>query len=199
MSNAVFPTFAGLKWGVSRTPMHKTAVRETVSGREFTTSFMISPRYLYKLSYEVLRETVGFTELQQLLGFFNARQGSADSFLFTDPNDNAVVDQVFGVGDGASKDFQLARTLGGNVEPVYDTNGAPVIKIGVTTKTPGTDYTINATGGVTFAVAPANGFSIKWTGSFYWRVRFTKDLLELSEFMQDLWEAKSVEFITRKP
>lgn len=129
MSNAVFPTFAGLKWGSTRTPIHKTAVKETPSGREYRFSFMSSPRYLYKLSYEVLRETTGYSELQQLLGFFNARKGSFDSFLFTDPDDNAVTAQVFGVGDGATTAFQLVRTLGGAVEPVYDVNGSPALRI----------------------------------------------------------------------
>jgi hypothetical protein len=53
--------------------------------------------------------------------------GGFDTFLFTDPDDNAVAAQTFGVGDGDQDAFQLVRTLGSFTEPVYDLNGAPSI------------------------------------------------------------------------
>lgn len=199
MSSAVFPTFVGLKWGTSRTPMWKTAVRETVSGREYRTRFQATPRYLYKLSYEVLRETTGYAELKSLIGFFNNRAGAFDTFLYTDADDSAVTAQVFGAGDGASTQYQLVRTFGGFVEPVYDTNGAPAIYINGTLRTVGTHYTINGSGGVTFTTPPASGAVLTWTGSYYWRVRFRQDQTEFSQFLQKLWEAKTVELITCKP
>jgi uncharacterized protein (TIGR02217 family) len=199
MSNAIFPTFDGLKWDVTRTPVWKTAVRETTSGREYRTAFQAAPRYLYKLAYEVLRETVGYTELQSLLGFFNARQGAFDSFLYTDPDDNSVTAQVFGTGNGSTTQFQLLRTLGAFNEPVYDTNSTPLIYDNGSLRTVTTHYTINATGLVTFVTAPVAGHSLTWTGTYYWRVRFRQDQTEFTQFMQKLWSTKSVEFITVKP
>jgi uncharacterized protein (TIGR02217 family) len=58
--------------------------------------------------------------------------------------------------------------------------------------------TVGATGAVTFTSAPANGAVITADMSYYWRCRFTTDLCEFSQFMQNLWEAKKVEFRTVK-
>lgn len=203
MSNAVFPTLPGLKFDVKRVPMHKTTIRETVNGREYRARQMTSPRYTYKLSFEFLRDgnvngTV-YDEFKPLLGFFNARSGAFDDFLFTDPDDNAVTAQAFGVGDAATTTFQLVRTLGGTVEPVYAVNGAPQIYINGVLKTVTTDYTINSTGGVTFTSAPAAAAALTWTGSYYWRCRFVKDESEFNKFMAQLWDLRTCDLITVKP
>jgi hypothetical protein len=63
----------------------------------------------------------------------------------------------------------------------------------------GTDYTISASGVITFTAAPAAAAVLTWTGSYYWRVRFKQDATEFSQFMQKLWEARTVELITVKP
>ena len=199
MSNAVYPTLPGLTFDVEREAMFKTDVKTTPSGREFRGAQMTSPLYTYTLNYEFLRNLQSFTELQTLVGFFNARQGSFDSFLFTDPDDCSATAQLFGTGDGTTRAFQLLRSYGGTNEPVYDLNGAPVIMVGALTMVLGTDYTINSTGGVTFTAAPGAGSSITWTGNFYWRVRFNNDTLNATKLMQGLWEAKKVQFITVKP
>lgn len=127
MSNEVFPKLAGLKWGSTRMVQWGSTHRRTASGREFTTVHMDYPIYGYKLAYEVLRENQGNTELQNLIGFFNRHAGDGDSFLFEDDDDKAVSGQVFGLGDASTTKYQLVRTLGGFVEPVYDLSDTPVI------------------------------------------------------------------------
>lgn len=199
MSNAVYPSLPGLTATVTRTPIFKTDVKTTPSGRSFVGAQMQSPLYRYTLAYEFLRDTAAYAEFRTLLGFYNARQGAFDSFLFQDPGDQTVTAQAFGTGDASTKTFQLVRTLGGTVEPVYDLNGAPLIYVGGVLKTLTTDYTINSTGGVTFVTAPAAAAPITWTGSYYWRVRFVSDELDFEKFMNTLWSAKKVEFITVKP
>ncbi|WP_428421972.1 DUF2460 domain-containing protein [Methylibium sp.] len=197
MSQAVFPTFIGLKWGGVRAPLWRTTLRSTPSGREFSTRNMVTPRYLYKLSYEVLREKDGFNELLSLESFFNLRNGAFDSFLYPDPDDNAVTAHSFGTGTGSATAFQLVRSRGGFVQPVYDLVAAPQIYVNGTLQVSG--YTVSASGLVTFSSAPANGAALTWTGSYYWRVRFKQDSTEFSQFLFNLWEAKTVELITRKP
>lgn len=199
MSNAVYPVLPGLSFNVGRTAIFKTDVKSTPSGREFRGAQMSSPLYRYSLIYELLRDTTAFQELRTLLGFYNARQGSFDSFLFSDPDDNSVTAQAFGLGDNNTTLFQLVRALGGSVDPVYDTNNAPVIYISGVAKILGTDYVTNSTGGVTFYTAPASGSVISWTGAYYWRCRFLQDELSVEKFMQSFWQAKKVEFITVKP
>jgi len=105
----------------------------------------------------------------------------------------------FGAGDGSTKVFQLSRAFGAGgftfVEPVQNLNGAPSIYVGGVLKNAGTDYTISSTGLVTFSSAPANAVALTWTGGYYYRCRFLQDELDLSRFLQGLWEAKKVEFI----
>lgn len=199
MSQAVFPSFIGLMWGSTKTPIWKTLKRETVSGKELRVALSTTPRYRYTLSYEVLRSASAYAELQSLVGFFNARRGSWDDFLYTDPDDNVVTTATFGTGDGVTTVFKLARTFGGFTEPVGSTNGTPSIyKNGVLQSSP-TNYTLDPTSAtVTFSIAPAPGDALTWTGSYYWRVRFVKDEVEFTQFLKNLWEAKRIELITVK-
>lgn len=197
MSDAIFPSLPGIKWNIKRTPIWKTLMQESVSGKEMSVALMSYPLRRYSMGYEVLRAGAE-AELQTLEGFFNARQGRHDTFLYSDPDDNAVVDQVFGTGNAVAPSFPLARVRGGFTEPVQSVSGTPTIKVAGVTKTPGTDYTISALGVVVFVVAPANGASLTWTGSYYWRVRFLQDMVEFDQFLKDLWQLQRLEFRTVK-
>lgn len=196
MSNAVFPPFPGIKWGGTKTPVWKTITHESVSGMELRTALMTYPRYRISLSYEVLRAGAA-AELQGLIGFFNARRGSWDDFLWLDPGDHAATLAQFGTGDGVKTQFTMARPFGGFLEPVSDFVSAPAIYVGGVLKTPGTHYSITG-GRITFVSAPAVGAALTWSGQFYKRVRFARDETEFEEFLQDLWSAKKVELITVK-
>lgn len=200
MSNAIFPTLPGLEWDFKRRPMHKTTVKATVSGREYRGRRMTTPRYVYHASYEFLRDgRGGADELRTLLGFFNARGGSFDDWLFDDRDDNTATGQNFGLGDSVTTQFQLVRTLGGFTEPVYAVHSVPLIYVDGVLQVLGTDYTINAYAGVTFVVPPATGAVLTWNGTFYWRCRFMEDQLEFNRFRWKLWSLKQCDFITVKP
>lgn len=113
MSQATFPVLPGLAWNVTRTPQWNTRVQKTVGGSELRASYYSQPIRRYQLTYDVLRATTALQELQSLAGFFHARQGSYDSFLYDDPTDDAVTAHGFGVGDGTTTAFQLQRTAAG--------------------------------------------------------------------------------------
>lgn len=194
MSNAVFPVLAGLKFDSVKSPGFSTKIQRAVSGRELRAAFMAYPLWTFKLVYEVLRDDAENNELKTLVGFFTARQGSFDSFLYTDPSDNAVTAQGFGTGNGVATQFQLIRAYGSFIEPVMNLNGTPSIYINGVLKTAGTDYTISA-GMVTFAAAPANAAALTWTGSYYYRCRFLHDSVDFSQFVSNLWELKKCEFV----
>lgn len=200
MSNAVFPSLPGLKWSAKRSPEFSTTIKTSVSGREYRAANMAYPRYRYRLAYEFLRDfRTGVDELRTLVGFFTARQGAFDSFLFTDPNDSSVTTETFGTGNGTTTAFQLVRSFGGFSEPVYNLNGSPSIYKAGVLQTLTTHYTISSSGVVTFVSAPANGNALTWTGSFYRRCRFLQDAADFEEFLNDLWELKQLEFITDEP
>lgn len=200
MSEAVLPSLPGLEWNSKKTPMFRTKIQSSVSGKELRSSFMAYPLWKYRLSYAVLRSAAEYAELQNLLGFFLSRRGSFDSFLYTDPDDNSVTDQSFGTGDATTASFQLVRTLGGFAEPVQNLNGAPTLKVAGVTKTAGTHYNIGSTGIVVFTAGniPTAGQALTWTGSYYIRVRFLQDESEFNQFLYQLFDLKKLEFISVK-
>ena len=200
MSNAIYPTLAGLKFGVVRRPVWNTSKKTSVTGREFRAANMIYPSYQYKLSYEFLRDLrSGVDELRSLVGFFNARLGSFDSFLFSDPDDNTATLQSFGTGNGVANQFQLMRSFGASTDPVYDLASTPAIYKAGTLQSLTTHYTISSSGLVSFVTAPTAGQALTWSGTYYWRCRFETDQLDVEKFMHQLWQARTVDFRTVKP
>lgn len=130
MSDAVYPnTLPGITWPRKRTPVWKTSVSTTPSGREWRRRNALTPRYRYSLQYSFLRSAAAYNEFQALFGFFNARGGSAESFLFDDRDDNTAAAAVLGIGNGSQATWQLVRPLGGFAEPVFDTLGTPAVAL----------------------------------------------------------------------
>ena len=197
MSNLIFPQTIGLKMERTKTPIWKTIIHTTPSGKETRTAMMSYPRWQFVLSFEFLRDDTTTNELKALMGFYNALQGAFDTFLYSDPYDYHVTAQSFGTGNGTTTIFPLIRSMGTYNEPITNLNGNPSIYVDGVLKTLTTDYTIT-NGVVTFVVAPASGKAVTWTGSFYYRCRFLNDTLDFKQFMYDLWENSKIEFISVK-
>ena len=213
MSNLVFPTLACLPQ-ITRTRIDNTSIYETASGKEQRLGRWAAPRYRYRLPFNFLRSATGFAELQALEGFAARVRGAFDSFLWSDPEDNAATAHAFAAGNGSATTFQLQRSLvpdaslpaaasrsfypviGDGYEPVYDLASVPTIYVGGVLKTSGTDYVLGANGVVTFTAAPALAAVLTWTGTWWKRVRFAGDELSVDQIVQRLWKAGSVELIT---
>lgn len=182
-----------------RSPIWATGFQRALSGKASALSYQQYPRYHFELSFEYLRDDIAPSHLRSLAGLFNAMQGRADTFLFTSPAFNSVTTEPFGTGDGATVAFQLIanwQNAGGPGSPdiVQNLNGAPsIFKNAVLQSTP-SQYTLGPTGIVTFVSPPAAAAPLTWTGSFYYRCRFTDDTLTLAEFVQKYWSTKSVSF-----
>lgn len=198
MSNAVFPTFPGLKWGRKRTAVWSTNIQKSASGREIRSAYYTYPQWKFSLSFEVLRTKASINELEKLAGFFNERRGSFDSFLYEDPTDNKVTDQLIGnVVQGVTR-YQLVRNYGGFTEPVLAAKGVPVVKVGGVALTHGRDFSIDNNGVLVLNTPQTPGRPITWTGGFYFRVRFTSDTVDFENFIGHLWSAKKIEFTSLK-
>jgi uncharacterized protein (TIGR02217 family) len=196
MSNEIFPTLPGLTWNVERVHEWKNAVRESDSGRSFSRSLWTYPVRHYSLEYEFLRSGAQ-AELQALVGFFDRHKGDFDTWLFDDPLDNATNGIAqFGTTDGVTQAFQLKRSFGNSTWPVFEIKGTPVIYVD---GTPTTAFSINATGKVTLNSVLAAGKVLGWTGGWYWRCRFKTGRISYTQFMDQLFKAKTVEFKTYKP
>lgn len=199
MSNLVFTPPPFLGWSVFKSPEMKTIVQSAASGKTTRAQLWANPIWHFKLTWEILKDgNATPSDFQTLVDFYLARGGSFDTFLYTDPTDNAVTNQSFGTGDGVTTSFQLVRTWSAFAESVQNINGAPTIKKNAVTLTAGVDYSINSTGVVAFSVAPAAAAALTWTGSFYYRLRFEKDLQEFENFMFNLWSLKVLELVTEK-
>lgn len=196
MGNAVYPDLAGLDIAVTKRPSFSTKIQRSVSGHEARAAMQAYPLWTLSLAYNVLRSGAE-RELQSIVGFFLARRGAWDSFLFLDPDDSAVTDQALGTGNGVNKQFQLIRTFGYGAGAVFD---EPVHNVAAITNvkvagTPTAAYTISGSGLITFTAAPANSAAVTWTGTFHHRCRFVEDEMDFDRFLEGLWEAKSVELI----
>jgi uncharacterized protein (TIGR02217 family) len=199
MSVAVFPSLAGLEYPVLRTPMGgATLVQTSVSGKENRAALWTYPRWKWTLSFNFLRDNPVVNEFRTLVGFYIARQGSYDSFLFSDPDDRSAAGQNIGVGDGSTLNFQLVRGLGGFAEPVLAPQAVSTVYLNGTPLAGGA-WSVNPLGGVvTFTSAPASGVEIAADFTFYWPVRFMADEYDFAKFMNLLWEQKKLDLISLK-
>ena len=200
MSNALFPTFKGLQWDVVKMPTWSTIIQRSASGRELRAALFSFPLWEFHLSFSWLPDRgAGVTDLKNLMGFFNQRNGSFDTFLYKDPTDNNISAQALGAGDGSTTQFQLVRTYGGFAEPIYNpelSSPAPQIFLNGVLQSSG--YSINSTGLITFTSAQGNGVAVTGTFTFYYRVRFKDDTAEFNNFMYQLWELKQLHFVSVK-
>lgn len=194
MSNLVFPSLPGLSIEVRRMPRWDSTVQTSISGRSLALTAFTYPLWQYRLSFEFLRAGAE-AELQQLVGFFNQHRGRVDTWLYLDEDDHTVTAQQIGVGDGVTTSFQLLFDLGGYVEPIHNPKQFDSVTVGgVATPL----YSHAGGGRILFSSPPGAGLPVAWSGEFYRRCRFEADTLDATRFLQDLWSAKSIEFMTVK-
>jgi hypothetical protein len=171
----------------SREPWSEVRIDTSVSGKEARSTWWSAPRYRWKIVVESLRSDAGSRlDWQATWGHFARHFGQLDSFFFQDPDDNAVLTHPFGLGNGTTTAFQLQRSQVAGVltssalwpsfadgfEPVWSpvTAGLLIYKNSIL-QTLTTNYTVSATGLVTFVAAPAAAAPLQWSGSYVWRVR----------------------------
>lgn len=195
MSNAFFPTLPGRAFPAKKSPVWQTIDPfTTASGREFRVGFETFPRWKFTLQYEFLRDTATYSELSTLVGFFLARLGQLDTFLYTDPDESSVSSYQFGTGDGVTTQFALARPFGGFGEPVGYAVPSSVLNNGSAVA-----YTLLQNRIVQYSVAPSSGAPLVWSGTYAYRCRFLDpSMSDLQKFMDKLWSG-SISFITVKP
>jgi len=181
-----------ISWGSQGGPGFLTNITELDSGREERVQRRTRSRRSYDAAYGVK----SYSDLSDLVTFYVARGGVANSFRYKDwldynstaagkgDDNTSNLDMTIGTGDNSTTTFQLVKryTSGGNVEVRTITKPvASSLKVAVATvaQTEGVDYSVNtATGVVTFNSAPATSATITAGFEFDVPVRFGMEVDE---------------------
>lgn len=209
MSTLIYPSLVTLGLSSYRTPTFSTRTQVSVSGKETRLSDWSLPRYTYEHTYEVLRQNDSYREMETLQSFFLEVRGAQDTWLYFDDQtpDNTVTDQSIGIGNGSTTTYQLVRTFGLGlatswVDPILAPKTIINIKVNGSVADPST-YTVTGWGTtnpgvVTFIGAPANGYTITASLSYYIPCHFIDDGVQFERFMNNLYTVKSLKFISVK-
>ena len=195
MTVPLFPTLKN-KLPVDREVIGSFTMQTAIAGQRMAFPQWSYPRYRYTLSFEVLRNYGSYAEWQTLEGFYSQMITSPGIFQYNDVDDQSATNMQFGTGDGTTTVFQLTRSLGGIVCPVFCTTGTPEIYSNGTLVASG--YSINSYGQVTFTTAPASGAVLTWTGTFNWYCRFENQSQKFSKFASGFRSLDQLVFSTEK-
>jgi len=134
-------------------------------------------------------------DLEAVLSFFEARRGMLNGFRWKDWLDHkscapsaepGPLEQPLGVGDGATTEFQLAKTYAPGTHEFRREISKPVagsvrLAIDGVEQAEGPDFVVDAaTGVVTFTVAPVAGAAMTAGFEFDVPVRFDTDVIEVN-------------------
>ncbi len=184
-----------VRYGASGGPQFLTDVVTTQSGHERRNQCWAQARR----RFDARSGVVTAADASLLAAFFQARAGRARGFCLKDWSDftsaldgvsaPAFSDQSIGTGDGTRTQFQLVKNYGsGGVIHAREIR-KPVegsVVVGVDGVLYASGWSVDNTGVITFAQAPANGAVITAGFAFDVPVRFDTDRLTLSHEDQKL-------------
>lgn len=132
MSTNVFPTFNinSIGYPVKRTAVWNTKIQDSISGMETRLAYWTYPKYKWTIDLNALQAIASADDFATFMGFYNARQGQFDTWLYSDPDDGGVAGQNIGTGTGGNANFQLVKAFGGFVEPVLAPNTVTAVYLG---------------------------------------------------------------------
>ena len=164
--DVLYPFALGRSTAVA--PEFSTSVTVTASGHEQRNSLWSDARVHFDVGPGIRSEA----ELSELIAFFRARRGAARGFRISDPFDHSsngmtgtpeMKDQLIGVGDGATADFQLTKAYGAGDEPQIRPITRPraeTLRVSIDDMET-TDFTLSETGQLRFGQAPTTGTEVR--------------------------------------
>ena len=195
--DVAFPIALGRQ--ASAEPVFSTAIVTTASGAEQRNADWSDARMRYDAGPGVRSDA----DIGTLLAFFRARRGRARAFRFRDPFDDSsrgmtgeptALDQLIGTGDGIATRFQIIKHYDGLArEILLPVAGSVTIAVDGIVQPLG--WSLDARGGVVFAVAPATDAVITAGYRFDVPVRFAEDQLSVSRATFRAGEAVSVPLV----
>lgn len=209
MSNAIFPippgnaSGAARGWPIKKRPLFPKSIIQTPTNEVGETRIATAIYGIWQFDMTFPKLNSSFNDptgyLAKVAGFFMSMQGAANSWLYDSAvdNDNTILASApaqFGVGDGATKAFQLVRPIGDYQDIIQNLNGTTSIYDAGILLTSG--FSIDAKGVVSFTVAPTAGHVLSWSGKYYYRCRFLKDdgLDSLTNVFTNYWTLAQLEW-----
>jgi hypothetical protein len=190
-----FPILPGQTFA-RKAPVSVSNIALHDSGREVRTP-IYSGLYEFEVAFDGLASDaaslpgLGGQSLQAILGLYLQCLGGCGTFLYTDPNDDAVVNQNIATGDGATTLFTLGRSIGSGFDTDFLVTALTNVDIN---GSPASGWTLIAPNLLSFASAPASGAAVGASFSFAFVCRFLEDGVDFDNFMQNLWATKSLKF-----
>lgn len=201
----VYPALVGLTYDYVKAPIFSNTISQGASGAEVSIEYWESPLWEWQLSYEYLPDAQAngstSSDFKTLVSFFCQQRGDALPFYYLDPDDNTVVGQAVGTGDGTTQTFNLYRTYGADgfttLEPIGGLNvGLPInVYVNGSLVSPSTYTLLTGTPlsqGIRFNSAPALGAVITADFSYYFYVRFGMSTQEFNKVVKQLWDTKKI-------
>ena len=200
---SVYPTLPGLGYSVLWEPQFSNMpTAKSASGAELDLALAAAPLHMFTLTYNFLRDSIGNTEFKTLMGFFLSLNGNVGRFLFKNPDDYKVKQQLIGTTDGTTHVWQLVRTFGdadnSGTEPVgYVDLTQPFNMYLNGVLQPADSYSVAQTAPVNqmlvFNGTPTTGKIITVDMNYFYYCKFSTPNLSFEKFMNQLWTIKKVE------
>ncbi|GMN02274.1 DUF2460 domain-containing protein [Erythrobacter sp. MTPC3] len=198
--DVLYPFALGRNTAVA--PEFSTSVSVTASGHEQRNSLWSDARIHFDVGPGIRSEN----ELAELIAFFRARRGPARGFKISDPFDHStnamtgtptMLDQLIGIGDGATADFQLLKTYGtvGDPQTRFITRVRPETLVVSVAGQAISDWTLGAFGRLQLDAAPPFGAEIRAGFLFDVPVRFAEDRIDINGVNFEAGEAPSIPLI----
>lgn len=185
-------------------PRRRTQIVELYSGREERNASWANSRREYDVSFGIRSND----QLQEVIAFFEARNGRLYAFRFKDWTDyksalpsKAItpLDQQLGTSDGTQTEFQLRKLYGTEALGYWRTITKPVadnIRIAVNGLTQASGWTADlATGRISFDSAPTAGAVITAGFEFDVPCRFNTDSIDVTLDLERLGSITSIPLI----
>lgn len=165
----------GFDYGATGGPQWDDEIAVNLAKRELRFAIGEQPQRRYELG----NRTVLKEQHDYLLNFHTAMRGRRHSFLYKDWGDYRARQELLEL-DGTTA-TQLIKTYGAGINPfvreIHYIDPEITLELdsgsGFVQQTPTTDYTVDPdTGEITWVSAPDAGWTARWSGTFYVKVRF---------------------------
>ncbi|BAE50582.1 DUF2460 domain-containing protein [Paramagnetospirillum magneticum] len=204
MTTDIMPRLPG-QLPPKRSEIWSDDLQESASGSETAVARWSYPRWKWTISHDALRQAAPFTEYTDFVNFTLRRLGRVMPFLYRDEEDNTATNQLVGLGDGATTQFQLVRSFGGPggfVEPIWAPDVVSAVRVDGMPLAGGAwsvaAWGSAAPGRLSLATAPAAGKSVSVDFSYFFACRMATTQFDFEKVMKGWHKTMELAFTSIK-